>query len=133
MNELVIDATLENLDAVQEFVSSTLEDRPLKVQNQIGIVMDEIFSNIARYAYSPEVGGVTVRIAVDDDITIEFEDSGIAYNPLSSETPDTTLSADEREVGGLGIFMVKKLMDSVEYKRDGNKNLLTVKKRLPQA
>ena len=128
MNELSIEAKLENMDAVLDFVNERISDYPVKIQNQIGIAVDEIFSNIARYAYHPEVGGVAVRIAVGNDIAIEFEDSGTAYDPLSAGVPDTTLSAEEREVGGLGIFMVKKIMDSVEYRRDEGKNYLVIKK-----
>ena len=130
MNELIIEASLDNMDAVQDFISERIMDCSMKIQNQIGIVVDEIFSNIANYAYNPEVGGAVVRIAVGEEITIEFEDSGIAYDPLSAETPDITLSDEEREIGGLGLFMVKKMMDSVEYKRRGNKNILTIKKKL---
>ena len=128
MNELIIEAKLENMDTVLEFVNERIGDCPMKIQNQIGIAVDEIFSNIARYAYHPEDGGVTVRIAVSDDIAIEFEDSGMAYDPLLSGSPDTTLSAEEREVGGLGILMVKNIMDSVEYRRDGGKNIVILKK-----
>ncbi len=130
MNELIIEASLDNMDAVQDFISERIMDCPMKIQNQIGIVVDEIFSNIANYAYNPEVGGAVVRIAVGDEITIEFEDTGVAYDPLGAETPDITLSDEEREIGGLGLFMVKKMMDSVEYKRRGNKNILTIKKKL---
>jgi len=130
MNELIIEAKLENMDAVQDFISARIEDCPKKIRNQIGIAVDEVFSNIARYAYNPDVGGATVRIAVDDDITIEFEDSGAAYDPLAKEDPDVSLSAEEREIGGLGLFMVKNLMDSVEYRREGTKNILTIKKRV---
>jgi len=130
MNELIIEAKLENMDAVQDFISARIEDCPMKTQNQIRIAVDEIFSNIARYAYSIKTGGATVRIAVDTDITIEFEDNGTAYDPLAKDDPDVSLSADEREIGGLGLFIVKNLMDSVEYRRDGSKNILTIKKRL---
>ncbi len=130
MNELIIEASLENTNTVQDFISGRTRDCPVKIRSQIGIVVDEIFSNIARYAYSPDTGGAAVRIAVDEYVTIEFEDSGVAYNPLSSETPDISLSAEEREIGGLGLFIVKNIMDSVEYRRDGNKNILTIKKKL---
>jgi anti-sigma regulatory factor (Ser/Thr protein kinase) len=130
MTELIIEATIENMDAVLDFVNERIGDCPLKIQNQIGIAVDEIFSNIARYAYHPEVGGATVRIAIDDNITIEFEDRGLAYDPLSADRPDTTLPAEEREIGGLGIFMVKNIMDSVEYRREGNKNILAIRKRI---
>ena len=130
MRELNIEALIENLDTVLEFVNACIEDCPPKIQNQIGIAVDEIFSNIARYAYSPETGGAVVRIAVDEDITIEFEDSGVAYDPLSRGTPDLDAPTEERVIGGLGIFMVRKLMDSVEYRREGNRNILVVKKWL---
>ena len=130
VNELIIEATTENMDAVLDFVNERIADSPSKIQNQIGIAVDEIFSNIARYAYHPETGGATVRVTVDENITIEFEDSGTPYNPLTEENPDTTLSAEEREPGGLGIFMVKNLMDSVEYRREGSKNILTIRKSL---
>ena len=127
MNELIIDANLDNMEAVLDFVSERIEACPPKVQNKIAIAVDEIFSNIARYAYHPSAGGVAVRIAVDDNITIEFEDSGRPYNPLTADDPDITLSAEERNIGGLGIFMVKKIMESVDYRREGDKNILTIK------
>lgn len=130
MDELVIEASLENMDKVQDFVSGRLKGCSLKLKNQIGIVVDEIFSNISRYAYNPVAGYAVVRIAIENDIMIEFEDSGASYDPLSIDDPDISLSADEREIGGLGIFMVKNIMDSVEYRREGNKNVLTIKKNL---
>ncbi len=130
MNELIIEATLENMEAVQAFVSERIADCPMKIQNQIGIAVDEIFSNIARYAYNPQTGGAKVRIAVGDDITIEFEDSGAAFNPLSADEPNVTLSDEEREIGGLGLYMVQNMMDSVTYRREGHNNILTIKKKL---
>ena len=130
MNEFYIEAKLENIGAVLDFVDKQLENCPTKIRNQFGMAVDEIFSNIARYAYHPSVGGVTVRVSVGDVITIEFEDGGMEYNPLSADEPDITLPAEKREIGGLGIFIVKKIMDSMEYRRDGNKNILTIKKKL---
>ena len=129
MNELLIEATLENVDVVIEFINEQLEDSSPKIQKQIEIVVDEIFSNIARYAYNPDVGNATVRIAVDGDITIEFVDSGANYDPLSKDDPDVSLPPEKRRAGGLGVFMVKNIMDSVEYRREGDKNILTVRKK----
>ncbi|MCL2637764.1 MAG: ATP-binding protein [Oscillospiraceae bacterium] len=129
MHELFVEAKTENLDTVLEFVNKHIEHCTPKLKNQFGIVVDEIFANISAYAYNPMVGGVTVRIKVDDEIAIEFEDCGIPYNPLTNEDPDIELSAEEREIGGLGIFMVKNLMDSVEYKRYGTNNVLVIKKQ----
>jgi len=129
MNELLIEATLENIDTVIEFIGERLEDCSPKTQRQIEIAVDEIFSNIARYAYNPDVGNATVRVAVGDDITIEFEDSGADYDPLSKVDPDVSLPPEQRKAGGLGVFMVKNIMDSVEYRREGDKNILTVRKK----
>jgi anti-sigma regulatory factor (Ser/Thr protein kinase) len=128
MNELFIEAALENMDTVMDFINKHIEDYPPKIQNQIGVAVDEIFSNIANYAYNPATGGAAVRIEAGEDIKIEFEDSGAPYNPLTAPAPDISLPAEEREIGGLGIFMVKNIMDSVEYRREGNKNILTIKK-----
>jgi anti-sigma regulatory factor (Ser/Thr protein kinase) len=130
MHELTKIAKTENLVAVLDFVNPLIEHCSMKVQNQIRITVDEVFANIAAYAYKPEVGEVTIRIKVDDSIVLEFEDAGVPYNPLCEETPDVTLDIDERNIGGLGIFMVKNIMDSVEYKRDGIKNILTINKQL---
>ena len=131
MKELVVKAKIENLEQVQDFVRAQLGECPPKILTQLIISVDEIFSNIASYAYEREVGDVTVRVAVGDDITLTFEDGGMAYDPLAQADPDTTLALEDREIGGLGIFMVKNLMDAVEYRRVGSKNVLTVKKNVP--
>ncbi|MCL2663287.1 MAG: ATP-binding protein [Oscillospiraceae bacterium] len=128
MKELSIDAKTENLDTVLDFIANELEALPMKLQTQFTIAVEEIFVNIAHYAYSPEVGDVLVRINVGDEVVIEFEDKGKPYNPLEKDDPDISLSAEEREIGGLGIFMVKKIMDSVEYRYEDGKNLLTIRK-----
>ena len=130
MNELSIEAKLENLEKVQDFIREQLGDIPLKIKNQINITAEEIFSNIARYAYKPSTGIAILRIHIDECITIEFEDKGTAHDPLLFKEPDISLSLEERHTGGLGIFMVKKLMDSVEYRCEDNKNILTIKKKI---
>ena len=130
MKELIIEAKTENLDAVLDFVTAELEaaECSVKLQTQITIAVEEVFVNIAHYAYSPEVGGVVIRVTVGDEVCIEFEDKGKPYNPLDTTDPDITLGAEERAVGGLGIFMVKKIMDTVEYRHEDNKNVLRIKK-----
>ncbi|MCL2221634.1 MAG: ATP-binding protein [Oscillospiraceae bacterium] len=130
MKELITEAKTENLDAVLEFVETELDAAELnkKLQTHILVAVEEVFVNIAQYAYNSEVGGTTIRLAVGDEVVIEFEDSGKPYNPLESEDPDTTLSAHERKVGGLGVFMVKQIMDAVEYRNASGKNILTIKK-----
>ncbi|MDR2043229.1 MAG: ATP-binding protein [Clostridium sp.] len=128
MKEMLIQAQVENLDRVLEFVETEAGELSAKERSQIAIAAEEIFVNIARYAYEGESGEATVRIVADGGITIEFEDSGTPYDPLAKEDPDVTLPAEERQIGGLGVFMVKKMMDSVDYRREGNKNIMTIRK-----
>lgn len=135
MKELTLAATLENIEAATDFVNEQLEllGCPMKAQMQIDIAIDEIFSNIARYAYAPDRGDVTVRVETESDplaVMITFIDAGIPYNPLTKEDPDTKLSAEERQIGGLGIYMVKKSMDAMEYAFKDGCNMLSIKKIL---
>ncbi len=134
MNELDVEATIDNLDTVTGFVNRALEefDCPMKTQMQIELAVEEIYVNIANYAYSPEVGRAKVRVEVDDDplkVSITFIDHGKPYDPLAKEDPDVTLSAQERQIGGLGIFLTKQTMDDVEYEYKDGQNILTIKKK----
>lgn len=133
MNELTLEATIENIERVTDFVNEQLEtiDCPMKVQMQIDIAIDELFSNIARYAYRPETGPATVRVEVCEappSVIITFIDHGIPYDPLKKKDPDTSLSLDEREIGGLGIYLVKKSMDDVTYEYKDGRNILRITK-----
>ena len=135
MKELTIEAKIENIEAVTDFVNEQLEalDCPMKAQMQIDIAIDELFGNIAHYAYNPEIGKATVRVEVIEDplaVTITFIDNGVPYDPLAKADPDTTLSAEEREIGGLGIYMVKKSMDDITYEYKDGQNILAIKKNL---
>ena len=135
MKEISIAATIENIEVVTDFVNEELEalDCPMKAQMQIDVAIDELFSNIAHYAYSPEVGDATVRVEVVEDplsVIITFIDKGVPYDPLAKADPNVTLSAEEREIGGLGIFMVKKTMDEVTYEYKDGRNILTIRKSL---
>ena len=135
MKELTIAATVENIGAVTDFVNEQLEalDCPMKAQMQIDIAIDELFGNIAQYAYHPEVGEATVRVEVVENplsVIITFIDGGVPYDPLAAADPDTTLSAEERTMGGLGIFMVKKSMDEITYHYENGKNILSIRKKI---
>ena len=135
MKELKLAATVENIEVVTDFVNEQLEalDCPMKAQMQIDIAIDELFGNIAHYAYKPEVGDATVCIEVIDDplaVIITFIDNGVPYDPLAKADPDVTLSAEEREIGGLGIFMVKKSMDDIAYEYKDGQNILKIKKNI---
>lgn len=135
MKELTIDATIKNIEQVTAFVDEQLRvlDCPMKTQVQIDIAIDELFGNIARYAYNPEVGSATVRVEVCEDpvsVVITFIDNGMPYDPLAKEDPDVTLSLEERGIGGLGIYMVKKTMDDIVYEYKDGKNILKIKKNI---
>ena len=133
MKELTIAATVENIEVVTDFVNQQLEELacPMKAQMQINIAIDELFSNIAHYSYNPEIGQATVRVEVMENplaVSITFIDNGVPYDPLSKEDPDLTLSAEERQIGGLGIYVVKKSMDEITYEYKDGQNILSIKK-----
>lgn len=135
MKELTIDATTDNIPVVTDFVNEQLEEHgcSLKSQMQIDIAIDELFGNIAQYAYEQNVGSATVRVELSEEplsVIITFIDNGVPYDPLRKNDPDTTLSAEEREIGGLGIYMVKKSMDGIEYEYKDGQNILKITKNL---
>ena len=132
---LDVEATSANLSTVTDFVNARLDatDCTPKARMQIELAVEEIFVNIANYAYAPEIGRATVRVTVSEEplcVTITFVDRGVPYDPLKKVDPDVTLSAADREIGGLGIFMTKKVMDDVAYEYKDGQNILTLKKRL---
>ena len=134
-DELTIEATVENLPQVMAFLEQQLEeaDCPLKAQMQLTVAAEEIFVNIAHYAYAPGTGEATVRLEITDDpaaASVTFMDGGIPFNPLAKPDPDVSLSAEERGIGGLGIYMVKKSMDDVRYAYRDGQNVLTLVKGL---
>ena len=133
--EMEIEAVTDNLPEVQAFVKERLDTTncPPKAKMQIALAVEEIFVNIANYAYAPEKGKAAVRVEVSEEpvtVTITFVDHGVPYDPLAKEDPDTGLPADEREIGGLGIFLTKKIMDDVTYTYKDGQNILTLKKNL---
>ena len=135
MKELTIEATPENVDTVVAFVDEQLEEYGcgMKEQMAIDVAIDELFANIAHYAYNPDTGYATVRVDVlNDPLTVEvtFIDNGKPYDPLAKDDPDTTLSLEDREIGGMGILIVKKSMDAVNYEYKDGKNILTIKKNI---
>ncbi len=134
MEKLTVEATKENLIAVNEFVETNLEkiDCPMKIMMQIYVAVEEIYINIASYAYGEGTGKAEILLDTDTEgqVALTFMDSGVPYNPLAREDPDITLSAEERGIGGLGIFMVKKSMDDVKYRYEDGKNILTLIKKI---
>ena len=133
MKEITVEARSENVSLVTEFVEEQLEcmDCPMKIQMKMGIAIDELFSNIALYAYPSGNGNVTVKVEKQEEpaaVKITFIDRGVPYDPLKKEDPDVTLSAEKREIGGLGIYLVKKTMDDISYEYKDGQNVLSVLK-----
>ena len=135
MKEITVPAVIENVAKVTAFVDEFLEanDCPMKAMMQIDIAIDELFSNVAYYAYNEGNGDITIKVCILDNpkrVSLSFIDNGKMYNPLEREDPDTHLSAEERGIGGLGIFIVKKSMDNVFYEYKDSQNILTIEKYL---
>jgi len=131
-NQLNVEAKSENLDSVIIFIKKELENTKYsqEVKNEICIAVEEIFMNITYYAYEKNTGKVLLSIKIGDKTQIRFEDSGRPYNPLEQPSPDFNPDISDRKIGGLGIFMVKKLMDSVEYSRISGKNIVLLTKSI---
>jgi len=130
--ELEIAAIPENINAVINFVNTELQRHGClpTLQGEIDIAVEEIFINIASYAYAPVTGNVIISLSIADTTVVRFEDSGKPYNPLEQADPDLELMPLQREIGGLGVFLVKKLMDKTEYSRVDNKNILVITKTM---
>ena len=135
MKVLTVEATKENLDKVIGFLDEQLEEMecPMKILMQMELAVEEIYINVASYAYGEGTGQVTLVMDVKQEpkrIEIEFQDQGAPYNPLEKQDPDIRLSAEEREIGGLGVYLAKKYMDEVAYAYEDGKNILCMRKIL---
>jgi anti-sigma regulatory factor (Ser/Thr protein kinase) len=135
VKSLTVPARIDRLDAVLDFIGLELEAHncPPKAKARLAIAAEEIFVNIARYAYAPREGEATIEISVAGQplvAVLRFLDRGIPYNPLEKPDPDVTLSAENREVGGLGVFMAKNIVDSIHYAHEEDRNVLTLTKAL---
>ncbi len=132
--EISVDAVVENISVVTDFVNEQLEryDCPMKALTQIDIAIDELFGNIVHYAYHPGSGSATVRVEVTErmEVVITFIDQGVPFDPLSAANPDVNLSTEERKTGGLGIYIVKKSMDEISYEYKDGSNILRIRKNL---
>ncbi len=135
MEVITVPAESTALETVNTFIQEKLESItcPKRTRMQMMLAVEEIFVNISSYAYHPEVGQAEVGVDIDGDpptVTIRFLDQGRPFNPLEKPDADITLSAQEREIGGLGILLVKKIMDQVDYAYENGKNILIIKKEI---
>lgn len=129
MSRLKTQASLDKLEEVQDFIGRQLEAYGVtaKAMLQIQLAVEEMFVNIAHYAYAPKSGEAVVECEQDEDmVRITLTDWGVPFNPLTKEDADITLSAEERPIGGLGIFMVKKFMDRLDYRYEDGKNIFSM-------
>ena len=130
-----IKASVELLDEVIDWMDEMLLSCGFtgSAKIQLDIATEEIYVNIAHYAYSNKEDGraiIDIEVPKDDYVSITFYDNGVPYDPLAKEDPDITLSADDRPIGGLGIYMVKKSMDEVAYRHENGQNIFTIGKKI---
>ena len=135
MKTLKVDAKVNNLNKVLSFINDVLSDYGCSVRDtmQINVAVEELFVNIALYAYPSGSGSATISISVLDDpktAEITLIDSGVPFDPLAKEEPDISLNAKEREIGGLGIYMVRKTMDELTYENVDGCNITTIRKKI---
>ncbi len=135
MKSIIVPAVQDELDKVRDFVNEELEqfDCSAKARFQMEVAVEEIFVNIASYAYSPDVGDATVTCEVSDDTlvaSVTFADGGKPFDPLAKTDADISADALLEREGGLGILMTKKMMDEVSYSYENGKNILTIRKNI---
>ena len=135
MKEITVKSTINNIETVTDFVEEFIAplDCPMKPKMLISIAIDEILSNIMHYAYAPEIGDIIIGVDISETplcVTITFTDNGKPYNPLDYASPDISLPAEDRDIGGLGIFITKNIIDEITYTYENNQNQLTLKKYL---
>ena len=135
MPKLTIPAAIENIPTAIGFLDKALAAAgcPFRAQMQLDVALDELMSNVARYAYAPRTGEITIEVEILEDprrVVLTLSDSGVPYDPLQKEDPDVTLSAEARGDGGLGIFIVKKTMDVMSYAFKNGRNVVSLEKIL---
>ena len=135
MTSKTFPAKVDALADVLGFVEQTLEEFecPMKIQMAVCVAIEEVFVNVAHYAYPNSEGSMSLGIGFDEEsrtVTFCMTDRGVPFDPLKKPDPDITLSAEERDIGGLGIFITKKTMDQVTYAYENGENILTMIKKV---
>ena len=133
--EIVLDADIQNLARLNDWLDAFMALAAIssRERSQLEVAVEEIFVNIASYAYAPQTGQVVVAGKVTEDpaaIELIFMDAGRPFDPLARDDPATDVDLKDREIGGWGIFLVKKIMDEVSYRREDGKNILALRKTL---
>lgn len=132
MKEIILESKIENLNSLLLEIEELIEDKRISIKSklQLELIIEELFVNICSYAYE-DVGEIKVQYELLENplrIIVTFIDNGIEFNPLSKTSPDLTLNAEQREVGGLGLTIVRKNVNQIDYKYENNQNNLTIEK-----
>lgn len=133
---LTVAAKDDEIDAIGEFLDGLLEGTSVgdEARSQLDVAVEEIFVNISHYAYGEGEGDVVVRGSVAAEpphtVTLSFEDEGAAFNPLDRKPPDLSPAVRRHQIGGLGIFLARRMSDEIGYERKDGKNILTIKKNM---
>lgn len=138
MKEINVNADVKNLDSVLSFLNDVIEpyDCSIDIKFQLELALEEMYVNIAYHAYPNDVGMTTIRCNVVENegkaplLIMDILDQGIPYNPIEHDDPNIDLPAEERDIGGLGIYMIKNTMDALSYRYEENSNIFTVEKYL---
>lgn len=133
--ELVVEAIVDNLDIVNEFIHRFISQYQCSKRTvmQLDLIVEEIFVNIASYAYAPDIGSAKILLDIEPEqltATLTFIDTGVPYNPLNNSDPDISLAAEDRQIGGLGIYLTKKLVNDISYQHKDGQNILQFTKSL---
>ena len=133
--ELIVEAVVDNLEIVNDFVHRFISQYQCSKRTvmQLDLIIEEIFVNIASYAYAPDTGSAKISLEIVQEplkVTLTFIDTGIPYNPLINSDPDISLGVEDRQIGGLGIFLTKKLVNDISYRYEDGQNILQLTKSL---
>ena len=136
-SSITLKASLENLERVNNFVHKWAKEIGLSnhSERELFLAVEEAYVNVVNYSYPKSVGKVTINCQIDEDrLILKIKDEGVPFNPLTLSKPNLTPRLEERKIGGLGVFLIRRLVDSVEYERKGKYNLLTlIKKNNPKS
>jgi len=133
MNTIELPAIMDNLEKGIDFILAGIDDAGIdkKMLFQLRLACEEVIVNIINYAYPDSKGSMEISYDINDnELVIVISDSGVPFNPIKKEEPDLNIPLEERKIGGLGIFLVRNIMDQVEYQRDNGRNILTMRKTL---
>ncbi len=130
-SSIILEASLENLEMISNFLHKWAKKASLSThsENELLLAVEEVYVNIVKYAYPESLGKVTIHCCMDEDnLILQIKDEGISFNPLELPEPHLISCLEERKVGGLGVFLMRRFVDNVKYEKQGKYNVLTLVK-----